>query len=37
MQKDGSSLLLPEGLLNYFELLKVEEKGKRDQDLSGRK
>jgi len=28
MQKDGYSSLLPEGMLDYFEITKVEEKGK---------
>jgi hypothetical protein len=28
MHKDGYSLLLPEGLLAYFEIIKVEEKVK---------
>ena len=28
MQKDGYSLLLPSGLLEYFDLIKVEEKPK---------
>jgi hypothetical protein len=28
MQKDGYSLLLPEGLLDYFEIIQVEEKSK---------
>ena len=26
MRKDGYSLLLPEGLLDYFEIVSVEEK-----------
>jgi transposase len=28
MQKDGYSLLLPAGMLDYFEITKVEEKNK---------
>jgi hypothetical protein len=28
MQKDGYILLLPEGLLDYFEIIQVEEKAK---------
>ena len=28
MQKEGYSLLLPAGMLDYFDLLKVEEKSK---------
>ena len=34
MHKDGYSLLLPEGLLDYFEIVSVEENNNINQNAS---